>query len=130
TDGELPKLYRAIVKKLHPDVSTETDDFSKFWNSAQTAFENKNLQKMRSLYSLICSDNEETDTKKYPDSFSETMRLEAEIKELEIKLEREERKLCRLKNEEPFNLETKLKDGKWLSEQREKLEYELHKKNA
>ncbi len=130
TNGELPKLYRAIVKKLHPDVSTETDEFSKFWHSAQQAFENKNLQKMRSLYSLICSESEQTDTRKYPDSLSETSRLEAEIKELEIHLEREERKLSRMKSEEPFILESSLKNGKWLTEHRQKLEYELHKKNA
>ena len=130
TNGELPKLYRAIVKILHPDVSTETDEFSKFWHSAQQAFENKNLQKMRSLYSLICSESEQTDTRKYPDSLSETSRLEAEIKELEIHLEREERKLSRMKSEEPFILESSLKNGKWLTEHRQKLEYELHKKNA
>ena len=130
TNGELPKLYRAIVKKLHPDVSTETDEFSKFWHSAQQAFENKNLQKMRSLYTLICMENEATDTRSYPDSFSETMRLEADIKELEIRLEREERKLSRMKSEAPYSLESNLKDAKWLMEHRQKLEYELHKKNA
>lgn len=128
-DGELPKLYRAIVKKLHPDVSTENDDFSKFWHTAQEAFTNKNLQKMQSLYTLICLDEDEN-TRKRSDLLSEEDGLQADIKELEIRLERETRKLNRLKNEEPFTLENKLHNSEWLKQHFLKLENELYKKNA
>ncbi len=128
-DGELPKLYRAIVKKLHPDVSSENDGFSKFWHTAQDAFTNKNLQKMRSLYTLICLEDDEN-IQKHPVSLSEEDKLQAGIKELEIRLERETRKLNRLKNEEPFTLKKNLHDEEWCKQHRQKLENELHKKSA
>ncbi len=32
---ELPQLYRSLVKKLHPDVSGDTDDFNRFWDNVQ-----------------------------------------------------------------------------------------------
>jgi hypothetical protein len=129
-DNELPKLYRAIVKKLHPDVSDSNDNFSKFWHSVQEAFENKNIQKMRSLYTLLCGDEDNIHTKNYPNSFSEEMKLQAEIKELEIHLERENRKCNRLKNEEPFSIEHNLTNAEWRRVHLQKLEHELHKKYA
>lgn len=129
-NAELPKLYRAIVKKLHPDITTQSSDFLKYWQSAQDAYENKNLQKIRSLYLLICNENEQNSQNTYVDSISEEIKLQNEIKVLEIQLEREARKLSRLKSEEPFSIEKNLQNPQWVETHRHTLNNDLFKKCA
>jgi len=128
-NNELPKLYRAIVKKLHPDISTQDRDFSKYWQSVQEAYQTKNLQKIRSLYMLICDENEQfqsLDT----NSVSDESQLLNIIKGLEIQLERENRKLKRLKQDEPFTIEINLQNTHWIEQHRQKLNNEIFKKRA
>ncbi|MFN8358962.1 MAG: J domain-containing protein [Candidatus Kapaibacterium sp.] len=127
--GELPKLYREIVKKLHPDVNSESKEFTQFWQETQNAFEKKNLQKMRALHSVICGEETTAVRKHHPTDLSEENALRAEIKELEIRFERESRTLKRLRSEEPFRIEKELYDPEWIALQEEKLRREILKKD-
>ncbi len=126
--SDLPKLYREIVKKLHPDVNSESKEFTQFWQETQDAFEKNNLQKMRALHTVICIDEAPTLKKINTDSDSEETVLRAEIKELEIRYEREARTLKRLRSEAPFSIEKELFDQEWIAAQTDKLKREILKK--
>ncbi|MBK9247329.1 MAG: hypothetical protein IPM69_04260 [Ignavibacteria bacterium] len=126
---ELPKLYREIVKKLHPDVNVESIEFTRFWQETQDAFEKKNLQKMKALHTVICLDDVPTKLKNYPDIATEESALQLEIKELELRYDREARSLKRLRLEVPFTLENKLKDAQWIADQEQKLKRDSIKKD-
>jgi hypothetical protein len=126
--SDLPKLYREIVKKLHPDVNSESKEFTQFWQETQDAFEKKNLQKMRALHTVICIDEAPSNRKIQSDTISEESALRAEIKELEIRYEREARTLKRLRSEVPFSIEKELYDQEWIAAQADKLRRDILKK--
>jgi hypothetical protein len=107
---EVPHLYRKLVKKLHPDVSGETEIFKKYWENVQEAYQSSNMQRLRLFWKTLCS----VDERQFADPKTEESALRAEIRELEINIEAEKRKIERLKNQEPFNFEEKLNDKDWV----------------
>ncbi len=107
---EAPHFYRKLVKKLHPDVSGETEIFKKYWENVQEAYQSSNLQRLKLFWKTLCS----VEDMQFPDPQSEEAALRAEIRDLEINIEAEKRKVERLKNKEPFILEEKLSDKDWI----------------
>ncbi len=124
---DLPKLYRAIVKKLHPDATaTEgTDNYSKFWNNAQEAYQNKNIERLRSIYEMVCITGEDV----FEDMATAEETLKREVERLEERIVAEERKLRELRQTEPYSLRDALNDPRWIAEQRRELERELSEIN-
>jgi hypothetical protein len=107
---EAPHLYRKLVKKLHPDVSGETEIFKKYWENVQDAYQSSNMQRLKLFWKTLCS----VDERRYQDPQTEEAALRAEIRDLEINIEAEKRKIERLKNQEPFVFEDKLSDRDWV----------------
>jgi hypothetical protein len=107
---EAPHLYRKLVKKLHPDVSGETEIFKKYWENVQEAYQTSNMQRLKLFWKTLCS----VDERRYQDPESEEAALRTEIRDLEINIEAEKRKIERLKNQEPFVFEDKLSDKDWV----------------
>jgi hypothetical protein len=54
--NELNRMYRQLVKKLHPDVVGENEFFKKFWISIQDAYKERNFAKIRIFYKLLNND--------------------------------------------------------------------------
>lgn len=107
---EAPHLYRKLVKKLHPDVSGETEVFKKYWENVQEAYQTSNMQRLKLFWKTLCS----VDERRHQDPESEEAALRTEIRDLEINIEAEKRKIERLKNQEPFVFEDKLSDKDWV----------------
>jgi len=127
-DSDFPKMYRTLVKKLHPDVSDEREKFGKYWNSVQTAFETKNTSQMRALYLALAGDEAVQAPAMYPDLLTEERALEHQEADLRQKVEREQRKLRQLRCEEPFTLEANLGNPAWVIAHRENLEHQIANK--
>jgi len=110
TSYEAPYLYRKLVKKLHPDVSGETEIFKKYWDNVQDAYQSSNMQRLKLFWKTLCS----VEDRQYQDINTEEAALRSEIRELEINIEAERRKIDRLKIQEPFVFEKNLSDKEWI----------------
>lgn len=120
---DLPKLYRAIVKKLHPDAETgETSgNYQKFWSGTQEAYRSKNADRLRSIYEMVCVTGlDDFDTYNHAE---ET--LTREVERLEGRVAAEEKKLRELKETEPYSLRDSLRNDVWIARHRRSLEEEL-----
>ncbi len=115
--SEMPKLYRNIVKKLHPDIAGETEDFKKFWNDIQQAYNTQNLNRMRLFHQTLCpEENNELDN-----TIDEETYLRKEITKLENNICKELQKLTDLKSREPFTIQSNLEDAEWIENRRIRL---------
>lgn len=117
----VPHLYRTIVKRLHPDVVGETESFKKYWDNVQCAYKTNNLHRLKMFYKALCED----DDKNYPDVESEEMALRQEIREMEVNIASERRRIERMKMQEPFIFEDKLTDRTWIIRRKRKLQEQL-----
>ena len=118
---EIKDLHRMIIKRLHPDLHPNLDpEAERFFHAAQNAYENGDLELLRSI-AVATEGMEEEDPISYMD--------EAEISiELELLLGREhtiEQKLETLKNSNPYTLKEKLQDGAWVIEQTTRLKEQI-----
>lgn len=120
---DIPKLYRAIVKKLHPDTESGTpgDSYKKFWSATQEAYRSNNTDRLRSIYEMVCVTGlDEFDTYDHAEDT-----LTREVERLEGRVSAEEKKLHELKNSEPYSLRDSLRDERWIAGHRRALEEEL-----
>lgn len=123
---DIAKLYRSIVKKLHPDTASGVDDaqYNKFWTGAQEAYKTRNAERLHSIYEMVCASEEPTfDSFDTFDLVEEA--LYREIERLESRILSEEKKLNSLKESDPYCLRESLYDEQWLAQHRARLESEL-----
>ncbi|MDW8224425.1 MAG: hypothetical protein RMK93_00140 [Bacteroidota bacterium] len=122
---EFPKLYRLLVKRLHPDATgEETKEFRRYWPAIQQAYREKNIRQLRQLHLLLCGDSPDTTEL----SSSEDLEaLRAHVRQLEQRLQAEQRRLERLRAEEPFCLP--LTDPVWIAQRRHELEQAIQKRH-
>ena len=109
---EIPMLYRTLVKKLHPDVAGDTENFRRFWNSVQDAYKTNDISRLRLFKKTLCPDAQ---LEKHQ---NEELKLKRDIRELEININSEKRKIQKLREQEPFTLEQKLGDRNWVARRR------------
>lgn len=128
SDDDIPKMYRTIVKKLHPDVSDATDNFQKYWNVAQNAFETKNATQLRALYIVLAGDDLSKDNGHFRSSDDEFAELERQELDIRQKVEIERRKILRLWAEEPFTFENELDKKTWIDERKNFLRGQIEQK--
>ena len=108
-DEELVKMYRTLVKKLHPDAAGESAPGTEAWHRVQNAYRDRNVSQLRSLLAFFgVGDASDLETRTWGQD-----RWTSEVQSLERRLHVEERKLARLKGEEPFAIEGALTDEVW-----------------
>ena len=119
--NELNRMYRQLVKKLHPDVVGENEFFKKFWISIQDAYKERNFAKIRIFYKLLHNDGVNFE-------FSEEIikKLEEELKDLRLMVNIEKRIIERMLNSEPFIYEKNLKNPHWIEQHREDLKKKIN----
>jgi hypothetical protein len=121
SNSDLSYFYRAIVKKLHPDLEGQSDLFKRYWNSVIDAYKSKDLNKLKIFYKLICEDESiyfEIDEDSH-------RKLQKEIFDLRMHIQAETRKLERTNNEEPFCYADKLADKNWVIKRKRHLKEKL-----
>ena len=120
---EFPKLYRILVKRLHPDaVGAETEEFRRYWAALQRAYQERNLQQLRQLYALLCDSPQAADTS-LPEDLDA---LRAYVRYLERRVAVEHQRLQRLREEEPFCLP--LSDPAWIEQRHRELRREIEQR--
>lgn len=117
-DEEVVHLFRVVAKRLHPDMNggQANDDL---WRRARRAYEGGDLRTLKAIEEGTAIG----DT--LDDDDIETLTLIAE--RLTGRLAAEQKKLARLRTEEPFTLEHVLDDELWKHLHRTTLE---HQRNA
>lgn len=120
SDNELVSMYRTLVKQLHPDVAEAHDDDAKdggVWHQVQSAYASRNAGQLRSLLAVLGADEALT---READEWG-IDRWRHEVEEIERRLGLEQRKLRRLRAEEPFTMERDLDDETWRTRHRDDL---------
>ena len=125
--GELRKLYRELAKQLHPDVNHNlTEEQIKLWHLVKEAYENGDLEKLKSLrvvYEKELAATAIADTT----LSSEELTLRIEVLKQGIKILQEE--ILHIKSQFPFTVEKQIKDEDWVAEETAKLQEELKQLN-
>lgn len=119
-NSELTRMYRFLVKQLHPDVSGETEFFKKFWVPIQDAYKERNFSKIRVFYKILNKDIGNFDFEE-----DKVKKLEEELKELRLMIGIEKRVIERMLQQEPFIFEKNLKNPHWIEEHRKKLKEKI-----
>lgn len=118
-DGELVKMYRTLAKQLHPDSTGDDSlDTATVWHRVQQAYASKNVSQMKSLLSLMGAD----DMIKGQATDWDVDRWQLEVEKMETRVRVEQRKLRKLRSEEPFTMEHLLDNESWRSSHRRNLE--------
>lgn len=117
--GEFSKIYRKIVKALHPDLNGRSDEFNKYWDNIQKAYKNNDLTKLKIFEATIC------DFKNIKEDPREEL-IKNEIRKLQKYISEEETKLRQLKFNEPYCFENKLNDSRWIINRRSILHNKLN----
>jgi hypothetical protein len=108
-DAELVNMYRSLVKKLHPDAAGEDGVDESYWHRVQTAYKERNVSQLRALLSVVgAADVDDAHTASW-----DLERWQREVETLERRRDVEERKLRRLRTQEPFVHEAELDDETW-----------------
>ena len=121
TNADLQPLYRAVVKKLHPDAVGDDPQLKQMWERAQAAYVDKDVRQLQNLLDVLAMHDEN-------DAITMAWGVERwklEEKRLSQRLRMENRKLERLKREEPFSIATKIEDQDWVAQHRSDLTSEI-----
>jgi hypothetical protein len=128
-EQELPRLFRTIVKKLHPDAQEGekgkalSPEQAQFWQTAQEAYKAKNVQRLRSIHELVRvrTANEDVLATMTKDQ------LETEVNNLRERVSVEEKRLKSIKKKEPFCWKECIDDEQWIHDKRDELAVELER---
>ena len=123
---ELKRLHRELIKRLHPDLHPgQPDEATRFFHVAQAAYENGDLDALRSVAVATEGMGEET-------AAPEMSEDEASI-ELELALAHErvvKQQLEELKRTNPYALKEKLENGAWVVKRTSELKKQIEEQKA
>lgn len=113
---ELKKLYRAIVKALHPDLNPSvTKQQIKLFQNAVTAYKNGDLQTLRIINEMISNNHSEDDnTDNIEKMRNELIRLDRMISSINGDIEK-------IKSEYPYTMKDILSDKEQLNQRKQEL---------
>ncbi len=114
--NELKSLFRALVKRLHPDLNPNLTDYQKaLWHQVMEAYEDGDLERLKSLSLYATLDSEE--------AFDETAidALRTRITSLRSEIQKCLLQLETLRQTPPISIRENLTDPVWLNAEQEKL---------
>ena len=119
-EDEIKKLYRKIVKKLHPDLNPKMTDAERelFYHAAQ-AYEKGNLNAIRMIFQIVDNgDMEEDFSSSIEELRKEEQRLQALVSQIQEEIEH-------IKTVPPYTLKKYVEDEKERLEKIRELKQEL-----
>ena len=113
--GKLKKLYRALVKKLHPDIHPDlSQEDRELFNRVVEAYKNNDLEQMELLNELASGNEVEL--------YEETVdTLQAEADRLQILLDKVNKEIEDIKSRYPYNMKETLDDENEVEIEKERL---------
>ncbi len=122
--ASLPKLYKELAKKLHPDSGADPEMTKKYWISVQKAYDEKDLHTLHALHTLLCSTS-------LPDSIEISGtgidELKHDLAHLQDLIIKEQKKIETLKTQIPFCYALGLRDDDWISKHGSTLKQQIEK---
>lgn len=122
--ASLPKLYKELAKKLHPDSGADPDLTKKYWSSVQKAYDAKDLHALHALHTLICSSPLPDSTDFSGSSIDD---LKRELSQLNALIDTEKQNIDALKTQIPFCYALGLRDEDWISKHGATLSQQIEK---
>ena len=121
---ELKKLYRAIVKALHPDLNPNvTKQQIKLFQNVVTAYKNGDLQTLRIINEMISNNHSEDDnTDNIEKMRDELIRLDRMISSINGDIEK-------IKSEYPYTMKDILFDKEQLNQRKQELKDNINQCN-
>ncbi|MFZ9976944.1 MAG: hypothetical protein ACO3GR_02505 [Candidatus Kapaibacteriota bacterium] len=120
----IPKLYKELVKQLHPDVGTDPELTKKYWTSVQRAYEEKDIHALHALHTLICQSTLHSAEEITASSVQE---LQSELSKIHSLILKEQQDISLLKTQIPFCYALGLRDSDWISKHRTTLLQQIEK---
>ena len=112
--ASLPKLYKELAKKLHPDSGADPDLTQKYWISVQKAYDEKDLHTLHALHTLICN-SPLSASDSLEELSSNTEVLINELQKIQSLISKEVEYIAILKTQIPFCYALGLKDSNWIT---------------
>jgi dGTP triphosphohydrolase len=104
---ELHKIYRILVKKLHPDVITaQTERTNMLWNRTMDAYKYGDLEELKAIAILV---EDEKDTS------IQGMDIEERIRSISQKVYKLLEHIKKIRSEFPFTIEKDIEDEGWVA---------------
>jgi predicted RNase H-like nuclease (RuvC/YqgF family) len=125
--ASLPKLYKELAKKLHPDSGADPEMTQKYWISVQKAYDDKDMHTLHALHTLLCSAS-------LPDTIEMSgtgiEELKRDLAHLQDLIGKEQKKIEALKTQIPFCYALGLRDDDWISKHGSTLKQQIEKYTA
>lgn len=120
--SQLARLYRDLVKRLHPDREGDADLFERFWVLVQQAYTSGDLERLRSVHGIVCIEAQ------YRDSVASSVEMLMQMhRRLLYRLDYERRRMARLRSEEPLAFAERMDDPAWVAQRRRQLEQQIER---
>ncbi len=118
---ELKKIYRELVRKLHPDFNEELpENFQHIWERVLTAYRNGDLEELQTL-KLLLSEQEEC----FRAESNTLEQLAADAEKMEKKIRAMLKCIAGMQEQFPFNYRDKLDDAGWIAAQQEAVQKQI-----
>ena len=118
--AELKKFYRQLAKKFHPDVNPhEWDERKNFWLRIKDAYQNGDLQEMKTL-ALLANDFQDQNPE-----ISTMDKLRDDCADLKKRIQELINQIAHVKSHFPFDIEEQLQDEEWVTKQKEEIDIQI-----
>ena len=116
----MKKIYRQLAKSFHPDVNPdEWDERKNFWLRIKEAYQNGDLQEMKTL-ALLANDFQNQDPE-----ISTMDKLKGDCADLKKRVKGLIDQIAHVKSQFPFDIEEQLQDEEWVNKQKEEIDIQI-----